>query len=52
MTDIIMFAVIAAVVGAAVLYICREKKRGTKCIGCPYGKQCSGSCSGCGEEKG
>jgi radical SAM protein with 4Fe4S-binding SPASM domain len=29
----------------AIFYIIRSKRRGEKCIGCPYSKQCSGNCS-------
>ncbi len=48
--DGILLLVIAAIVFAAVRYICREKKRGAKCIGCPHGaacKSCSGDCKSC-----
>ena len=50
LTDIIAIAVIAAVVGIAVAYIVRQKKKGAKCIGCPYAESCAkkakeGSCS-------
>ena len=45
MTDIIIVAVIILVVGAASLYLYRAKKRGQKCVGCPYCKECGGSCS-------
>lgn len=40
MEDIILIAVIAIVVGLAFLYIRRQKKKGSKCIGCPYGSAC------------
>jgi len=43
-TDIIAIAAIVLIVGLAVFYIVRAKKRGQKCIGCPYAKQCSGKC--------
>lgn len=46
MTDIIVVAVLVLVVGGAVRYIYKEKKRGAKCIGCPHSKSCGGSC-GC-----
>ncbi len=48
MTDLIIVAVVAAIVGGALLYIRREKKRGAKCIGCPAAQNgcCGGSC-GC-----
>lgn len=56
MEDIILIAVLAVIVGLAGLYIYRQKKKGSKCIGCPYGCSCSknaensgcgGNCSGC-----
>ncbi len=40
----IVVAVVLVIVGLAVWYIVKEKKKGTKCIGCPYAKQCSGKC--------
>ena len=46
MTDILILAVIALILGAIVLYIYKEKKRGTKCIGCPRAKTCGGGCGG------
>ncbi len=46
MGDLIVGAIIAAIIVAAVAYIIKEKKSGTKCIGCPHGKSCdSGGCS-------
>lgn len=49
MTDIIVIAVVAVIVGLAVFYIVRAKKKGVKCIGCPQGGKCSDreSCTGC-----
>lgn len=45
MTNIVVLLVIALIVGAAILYIRREKKRGVKCVGCPYSGTCSsGKC--------
>ena len=49
--DFIAIAVIVLVVGLAVFYLYRAKKSGQKCIGCPYAKQCSGKCGGCGNAK-
>ncbi|MBE6983256.1 MAG: FeoB-associated Cys-rich membrane protein [Ruminococcaceae bacterium] len=51
--DIIVALILAAVIGGAIFYIVKAKKRGQKCIGCPYSKacgsagNCSGSCGGC-----
>ena len=46
--DIIIGAVIAAIVGGASYYIYRAKRSGAKCIGCPSSASCKGSCSSCG----
>ncbi len=43
--NIIVIAIIVAILGGAIFYIIREKKRGTKCIGCPAGKSCSSGTS-------
>ena len=40
-TDIIVIAIIALIIGAATFYIIRAKRRGAKCIGCPYAKSCT-----------
>lgn len=55
MTDLIIGLIVVAIIGAAVAYIIKEKKKGTKCIGCPAAGQCashgkSGGC-GCGESE-
>lgn len=41
MKDIIIIAVIVAVLGAAIFYVVKAKKSGNKCIGCPNSKTCS-----------
>ncbi|MGN1110550.1 MAG: FeoB-associated Cys-rich membrane protein [Oscillospiraceae bacterium] len=41
LANVIIIAVLAAIVGGIVYYLYRAKKRGDKCIGCPYSKQCS-----------
>ena len=43
--DWIILGVILLIVAAAALYIIRQKKKGAKCIGCPYAKSCGGHCS-------
>jgi len=50
MANIIATVVILAIVGIAVGYIIRAKKRGQKCIGCPESCHCGkdgNSCGGC-----
>ena len=54
--DIIVIAVIAAIIGFAAWYVYKAKKSGKKCIGCPDGGSCSaggcnGSCGCCGNTK-
>ena len=44
MADIIVIALVVAIVGLALGYIIRQKRRGTKCIGCPCSKDCGGNC--------
>ncbi len=46
--SIIIIALLALVLGGAVLYIRHAKKSGKKCIGCPDSGSCSGNCGGCG----
>ena len=46
MVNIIAIVVVGAIVGLAAGYIYKEKKRGVKCVGCPYGGSCGGNC-GC-----
>lgn len=43
MTNFIFTVIVLAVVGLAVRYIIKEKKRGVKCVGCPSAGCC---CSG------
>lgn len=55
MTDVIIVAVIVAIVGLATWYVIRAKKSGKKCIGCPDGcctakKGSSESCCCCGDK--
>ena len=55
MTDVIVVAVVAVIVGGALAYIIRAKRRGVRCIGCSSGGCCGrceerggGGCCGCG----
>ena len=50
MPDVILIIVLAAIIGGAIMYIVKAKKKGVKCIGCPSGGTCSGKCSGCSPE--
>lgn len=47
--DILIVAVLAAILGLAARYVYKSRKSGRKCIGCPSGGNCSGNCGGnCG----
>ena len=50
MTDLIVGAILVVLVGAAIAYIRKEKKRGVKCVGCPEGINCASynNPGGCG----
>jgi len=47
MTTFIVGMIIVIIVGAAIAYIIKEKRKGVKCIGCPDGATCSGKCGAC-----
>lgn len=49
LANIIIIAILAAILGGIVYYLYRAKKRGESCIGCPYAKQCSDR--KCGQRK-
>ena len=49
MENLLVIGIMLVLVGAAVLYIWKEKKKGTRCIGCPSAGCCSGK--GCGNTK-
>ena len=46
--NIIVIAVLAAILGAAIVYIVKAKKSGKKCIGCPDADTCAARKNGCG----
>lgn len=50
--DLVIIALILAILGGAAWYTWRAKKNGKRCIGCPDGCACSsgnctGGCGGC-----
>ena len=47
MENIIIILVVGLIVGLAIGYIYKAKKRGAMCIGCSANCKCSGSCDGC-----
>ena len=45
MKNIILVLVLVAIIGGAIFYIVREKKKGVKCIGCDGNcKKCHSNC--------
>lgn len=47
MADFILVIVLLLIVGMAIRYIIKEKKRGVRCIGCPQAGACAKKhCSG------
>ena len=47
MIDFVLIAILFLIVGGIVFYLVRARRRGEKCIGCPYAKMCqSGKCGG------
>jgi len=51
--DILIISILVIILGSAAYYIYREKKRGKKCVGCPYSNGCcnqsktSSACNSC-----
>lgn len=41
MADLIVLTVVLIILGLAISYLVKEKKQGSKCIGCPYAKSCA-----------
>ena len=48
MENIIVVLILAILIGGAIWYIVKEKRKGAKCIGCPYANSCASKGSGCG----
>lgn len=50
MENIVVIGILMIIVGVAIFYIWKEKKKGTRCIGCPSAGCCSSK--GCGSREG
>ncbi len=46
MTDVIVAIILLVIIGIAVVYIIKAKKKGVKCIGCPAAGKCAGAKGG------
>lgn len=44
MENIIIVVILVILIGTALFYIWKEKKKGKKCIGCPYSGSASCHC--------
>ena len=51
MLDIMIGLIVVAMVGAALLYIRKEKRNGAVCIGCPNAGACGKKNCGCHMEE-
>lgn len=51
LADALIIVLVLVIIGAAVIYIRKEKKQG-KCVGCPYAKECAAKKAGqgCGSQ--
>lgn len=47
MENFIVIVVLGLIIGCAIAYVIKARKKGVKCIGCPQGGKCSGNCSEC-----
>ena len=47
MENLIIIGVVVIVISLAGFYMHKAKKRGVRCIGCPSGCSCNGTCGGC-----
>lgn len=48
MENYIIIAALVVVIGLAVLYVYKAKKKGNTCIGCPHSDSCHSKQCGCG----
>lgn len=46
MTDFLVIGVICIILGLAISYMIKCKKKGVVCIGCPDAEVCAGKCAG------
>ena len=44
MENYMIIGIVAVVVVAIACYLIDQKKKGVTCVGCPYARQCGGSC--------
>lgn len=44
MENFIVAVILVSIASGIVFYLWRMKRRGGKCVGCPYAKTCKGGC--------
>lgn len=47
MIHVIVIVILVLMIAGVSLYLYKAKKRGEKCIGCPYAKQCGNNQCSC-----
>ena len=45
--DILIGVIVFIILRRAISYIVKQKKKGVKCIGCPYAGECAAKAQGC-----
>ena len=43
MENLILIVILVLIIGSAIAYIVKEKKKGVRCIGCPAAGKCGGN---------
>lgn len=51
MDNLLIIAILVIIIGVAIAYLVKAKKRGVKCVGCPYAEQCANKSKGCNCDK-
>ncbi|MBE6903197.1 MAG: FeoB-associated Cys-rich membrane protein [Ruminococcaceae bacterium] len=50
MENIIVILILIAIATGIIFYLIRAKRKGEKCVGCPYAKKCNGCSSKSGNK--
>ncbi len=45
MENVFVVLILVAIASGIIWYLIRAKRKGKKCIGCPYAKQCGSKCN-------
>ena len=46
MENVFVISILVVIAAGIIWYLIRAKRKGEKCIGCPYAKQCGNKCNG------